>query len=544
MQGSPLVANPDALAFLDSSRAEPGETLARGIFADWLGENGALLLASLIKQSLRAPGQIHHATTRQFASAPGIRHAVDGWFLGGNRELHALGQNQPAPFLPWVSGLHLSGRGLGPEAQSAILQALPSLWSPSWRILSLSDFSVAPKLFVSVLERGWARQITHMRLGGPLAGSLALEAVCQHAPALQTLELQSAWWRHDPPPRYGPRPHGINQFQPPLELFQTGFHFPEKFKRLSLENYSLAGKSLAGVLDAASRRDLRHLHLNQCHLPTEALVVINQSSIWRSLETLNLIGCRLPKQHLSKNEASLSPIPCNRLRGLTLRACSLTGESLVRLADSGWLAGPVRIDLSQNKLEQLNDGLTGQTLRSGEVESLNLAHCGINAKQLEHWLNLGPWERLGQWNLSANPLGDSGAKTLAPGTLTPSLVSLDLTATGLTSQGLQYLAAGALLPRAQKIQLKGNGLGEGGAWPQSLRDLLRHPAVGQIQQVRLDGIDDWIETEVSHPECRLNAIARKDLLHLVATRRQARRRQEAGEELQGRSRQSTGPHLS
>ena len=162
--------HPDALALLDFARAAPFDPLARNILADWLVDNGQRGMASLLKLSLRAPDQIHHASKKLATCLPGIVYAVDGWLLGGKEAL--LGRNNNSQ--PWLNGLHLSGRGLGTQAQADLLKTLPTIWSPGWRVFSLADFTIPADSFTTSLERGWARNITHMRLGGPFACSRML----------------------------------------------------------------------------------------------------------------------------------------------------------------------------------------------------------------------------------------------------------------------------------------------------------------------------------------------------------------------------------
>lgn len=528
--------HPDAMALLDSARAASGDSLARSILADWLADNGQRGLAGLMKLSLRDPGRIHHATKNQATTLPGVLHAVDGWLLGGNASL----QDKEPTKQPWVNGLHISGRGLGPQVQVDLLKALPALWSAGWRVLSLADFTVPPDSFIASLQKGWARHITHMRLGGPFACSTVLAAITQSSIPLETMELRSAWWRQDKVP--GRAVHGRPMLPPPLDFGTAGPLLPPTLRRVSLENFTLAEGDLGCFLETLASIGTRHLGLNQCHFNSHALAAFNQSAIWNGLESLHLTGCRLPKHQPARNEIPLRPIPTNRIRSITLRACSLRGHSLQTLAACGWLSGPTKIDLSQNHLGDLDALALEENLDAESVESLNLAGCDINGERLGQWLGLGPWERLGQLNLAWNPLGEEGWRHLANGKNTPALQVLDATSTLVTLQGLEHFANGSLFPRLGRLALRGKNPGAGMAWPESIRTLLRHPSCSGLSHIRFDAPEGWIQQEVAHPECLLAPSAREDLLRLVEARLREKSHREAEEELNRQLLLNIGAH--
>ena len=519
--------HPDALALLDFARAAPFDPLARNILADWLVDNGQRGMASLLKLSLRAPDQIHHASKKLATCLPGIVYAVDGWLLGGKEAL--LGRNNNS--LPWLNGLHLSGRGLGTQAQADLLKALPTIWSPGWRVFSLADFTIPADSFTTSLERGWARNITHMRLGGPFACSLVLATLTRTPNALNTLELRSAWWREEK--ASGQSAHGGPALPPPLEFGKSAPLLPLSIRKVSLENFSLPRPELACFLETLASAGAIQLRLNQCHFNPHALATFNQSTIWNHLESLNLTGCRLPKAQPAKEETPLQPISANRIRSLTLRACSLTGHSLKTLAECGWLSGPTRIDLSQNHLGDLDARALEGILDAGSIESLNLSGCVVNGERLGQWLALGPWERLGQLNLAFNPLGEEGWIQIANGQQTPALQWLDASSTHATGKGLDYFANGNLFPRLGRLTIRGNNPGIGRDWPDSIRALLRHPASSSLAQFQFDAGHEWIRQELAHPECRLGPGAREHLLRMaeLRDRDESRRAKEHEEEL-------------
>lgn len=528
--------HPDALALLESARSAPTDTLARHILADWLADNGQRGLASLLRLSLRMPGQIHHVSKNQSRTLPGVFHAVNGWLLGSNGALQARELTKQ----PWVNGLHLSGRGLSPLAQNDLLKALPSNWSPCWQVLSLADFTIPAEGFLTTLQKDWTRHITHMRLGGPFASSAVLAAITRASTPLETLELRSDWWRQDK--IAGRSMNGRPNFPPPLEIDSTAPPLPTSVRSISLENLTLTEGALNGLLETVASACTRHLRLNQCHFSAHGLAIFNQSSIWSSLESLNLTGCRLPKPHPGKNDKPLMPIANNRLRSITLRACSLTGNSLEALARCGWLSGPTRIDLSQNHLSQLDARELEGNLDYQAVESLNLSGCGIDGEKLGYWLALGPWDRLGQLNVSCNPLGERGWRHLATDEFTPALISLDASSTLVTLQALENFANGSLFPKLARLSLRGKSPDPKMVWPESIRTLLGHPAIAGLSRIRFDAPEDWIQQEMASPECLLSAPAKEELLKLAETRLRETSRRKAEEKLNQQLMMSMGEH--
>ena len=518
--------HPDALALLVSARIEPKDPLARHILADWLTENGYSVLCHLIKKSLYSAGKIQNVSAKMADCVTGIRHGLDGWFLAGNHEAQGLAKGKVHGFSQWISGLHLSGQGLNEADQIKLLQLVPKIWNRSWRVLSLANFNVEPRAFIEILDPAWADQISHLRLGGPLCSPEIIQNIGHWAPDLHTLELRSQHWRPDQPESGSFR----KTIDKPPAFFWHGprVKLPGKLGCLRLENYSMTPLALSEFLNTISVLTLSGLELNQCHLGHGAFFVFNHAPIWNSLEHLRLIGCCLSAGGKTEGASKTTPIPINKLKSLTLRACGIQADIARKISEAGWLAGPTCLNLSQNKFDSLAGLFDHHKASICQVESLELTYCGITCEQLQAWLNIESWERLRNLNLAGNALGNNGVALLSTAKNLPCLNTLNLYETSINGESISHLANGNLLQHLDKLVLNNNCLSDKEGWQKKLETLLCSPAVTNLRQLRFDAKDDWIQKNISSPECRLNQFALKDLSNLIKQRAESSKSHESG----------------
>lgn len=236
-----------------------------------------------------------------------------------------------------------------------------------------------------------------------------------------------------------------------------------RVRELSIEGGFDSGANGDEVLDVVARSQLpslRRLEMRHMTLGTEALSNLLRAPIAGHLEGLSLDLARIGPEGV----AMLADEPDLHWRSLGLAGCGVGSDGMDALAGSGWVPELVALDLGANDLDDL------ETL-------LSIAFV-----------------RLSRLDLGSNPLGSTGARSLAGSPRLASLRDLRLANVGLSDGGARALATGHF-PMLHSLEMAGNDMGPGGAG-----SLLGAPWVGSLRHLDLseNQIDDAVAAAIAN----------------------------------------------
>jgi uncharacterized protein (TIGR02996 family) len=231
----------------------------------------------------------------------------------------------------------------------------------------------------------------------------------------------------------------------------------ELLRRLRLRRLRLlsAGPVAAKLAVYPLLADVRELDLCNADLGTAGLTVLVRSPHLRRLEALDLgfNGLDDTGAGVLARGSSLSNLTTLALNDND----RITGEGLIQIAESPFLAGLTALDVSGNDIGEA--GLTA-----------------VVASQA--------MERLHSFRINGNPIGDAGAAVLARSRLLARMLNadtkLELRSTGIGPAGAAALAACPALATCSCLDLTANPLGDRG-----VADLLRSPHLGGLKTLKL-----------------------------------------------------------
>ena len=196
----------------------------------------------------------------------------------------------------------------------------------------------------------------------------------------------------------------------------------------------------------------------------------------KALERVNIDRQRVTTAGLKKLAAGLP-----HLRSLSAREC---GSGKLTLGKGASL---VELDLSRNALK--NDGVRAlvNEPRLTELHRLVLDTCELESLALSAIIAAPMWNTLRVLDLSRNPLGAGGARTLADAPAPEQLHTLAIADTDLDDKGHAAIAKVPWLGQLLALDLSGNMLGRGSVALRAIApDRLRRLALSSTGMERAD----------------------------------------------------------
>ena len=327
----------------------------------------------------------------------------------------------------------------------AILDAAPEIFALA-PVLRLDPLPMSPRQLTALAHVPELARVTSMRLTCPDAGDADLRPLIEALPRLESLDL-----------------HDVRAGDETLVLLDSRFA-SSALRRLTLTSGRYGRAALAALCAGRTMRGLRRVTFAGRWIDEAFLAALTRHV--DSLEALSITGGRAP---------TLAPL--TRARFLpALEALELGPPS------DGPSASAVLTRTARLRSLYFSGGagrdVVGAVATMPALRTLGLVGGGLDPGACATLARGAP--SLGWLDLSANPIGDEGARALAGAGFAAALTRLALHGCDVGLRGLDALTAA--MPSLIALDLGGNRLGDEGA-----ELLARSSALGSLELLRLSG---------------------------------------------------------